>query len=212
MCGCVASNETQLRFGNSMLLLPNGVPGASTMHEIEAALEVILMFISSRFASPTLGGTARVLIATLAVAAPLAAQSPSRLAQNYVLVQTTILKGQQLEAQGDLKGALAEYQSALEANPRSSLAHYRIAEIQFEQRNYQASVNACRDALQGDGDPSWTKVWSYIQIGNVFDVTGQRQRALVQYQLAVQTNDNTRGAVDEARKLLQEPFIEPQEH
>jgi tetratricopeptide (TPR) repeat protein len=169
------------------------------------------MFIFSRFASPIFGGTAGVLIAGLSIAIPLAAQSPSRLAETYVLIQTTILKGQQLEAQGDLKGALAEYQTALEANPRSSLAHYSIAGIQFKQRRYQASVNAYRDALRGDGDPSWTKVWSYIRIGKVFDVTGQRERALVQYGLAVQTNDNTRGAVDEARKLLQEPFIEPQE-
>lgn len=167
------------------------------------------MFIFSRFGSSIFRGTAGVLIAGLAIAIPLAAQSPEQLVQTYVLA---ILKGQQLEAQGDLKGALAEYESALETNPRSSLAHYRVAEIQFEQRNYQASVNAWRDALRGDGDPGWTKVWSYIQIGKVFDITRQRERALVQYRLAVQTNDNTRGAVDAARKLLQEPFIEPQEH
>jgi hypothetical protein len=37
-------------------------------------------------------------------------------------VRVAILKGQQLVAQGDLTGALAEYQKALEANPQSSLA------------------------------------------------------------------------------------------
>ncbi|HSY02582.1 MAG TPA: M1 family aminopeptidase, partial [Acidobacteriaceae bacterium] len=50
-------------------------------------------------------------------------------------VRVSILKGQQLVAQGDISGALAEYQKALQANPQSSLASYRIAEIFFNQRN-----------------------------------------------------------------------------
>ena len=69
-------------------------------------------------------------------------------------VRISILKGQQLVAQGDLVGALAEYKKALEANPQSSLANYRIGEILFTQRNYQASVNAYRDALRGDDEPA----------------------------------------------------------
>ncbi len=68
-------------------------------------------------------------------------------------VRIAILKGQQLVAQGDLVGALAEYQKALDANPQSSLASYRIGEVLFTQRNYQASVNAFRDALRGDDEP-----------------------------------------------------------
>jgi len=64
-------------------------------------------------------------------------------------VRIAILKGQQLVAQGDLIGALGEYQKALTANPQSSLASYRIGEVLFTQRNYQASVNAFRDALRG---------------------------------------------------------------
>ena len=54
-------------------------------------------------------------------------------------VRISILKGQQLVAQGDLLGALAEYQKALDANPQSSLASYRIGEVLFTQRNYQAA-------------------------------------------------------------------------
>ncbi len=121
-------------------------------------------------------------------------------------VRICILKGQQLVAQGDLPGALAEYQKALEANSQSSLASYRIGELLFAQRNYQASVNAYRDALRGDGEPRWTEVWSHIQIGKVYDLTGQRDRAVNEYRLAVQTNDNTQGAVNEARQWLQKPF------
>ena len=124
-------------------------------------------------------------------------------------VRISILKGQQLVAQGDLTGALAEYQRALEANPNSSLANYRIGELLFTQHNYQASVNSYRDALRGDDEPRWTEVWSHIALGKIFDITGQRDRAVNEYRLAVQTNDNTQGAVNEARQWLQRPYKLP---
>jgi aminopeptidase N len=125
-------------------------------------------------------------------------------------VRISILKGQQLVAQGDLVGALAEYQKALDANSQSSLASYRIGEVLFTQRNYQASVNAYRDALRGDDEPRWTEVWSHIALGKIFDLTGQRDRAVNEYRLAVQTNDNTQGAVNEARLYLQKPYQRPE--
>ena len=125
-------------------------------------------------------------------------------------VRVAILKGQQLVAQGDLAGGLTEFQKALEANSQSSLASYRIGEVLFSQRNYQASANAYRDALRGDGDPRWTEVWSHIQLGKIFDVTGQRDRAVNEYRQAVQTNDNTQGAVNEARQYLQKAYQKPE--
>jgi len=125
-------------------------------------------------------------------------------------VRVSILKGQQLVAQGDISGALAEYQKALQANPQSSLASYRIAEIFFNQRNYQSAVNSYRDCLRGDDDPKWTEVWSHIQIGKIFDVTGQRDRAVTEYRQALQTNDNTGGALSEARHYLQTPYKSPE--
>ncbi len=124
-------------------------------------------------------------------------------------VRISILKGQYLVAQGDLAGALTEYQKALDANSQSSLAAYRIGEVLFSQRNYQASVNSYRDSLRGDGEPRWTEVWSHIALGKIFDITGQRDRAVTEYRLAVQTNDNTQGAVNEARQYLQKPYLRP---
>jgi len=126
-------------------------------------------------------------------------------------VRISILKGQQLVAQNDLTGALGEYQKALQANPQSSLASYRIGEVLFTQRNYQASVNSFRDALRGDDDPPWTECWSHIEIGMIFDLTGQRDRAVNEYRLAVQTNDNTQGCVNQARAYLQKPYKRPEE-
>ena len=123
-----------------------------------------------------------------------------------IKLRASIQRGQALVQQGDFAGALTEYNKALEVNKNSSLAHYRIAEVFFAQKNYQASANAYRDALNGDGDPRWTEVWSHIQLGKIFDITGQRERATNEYRQALQTNDNTQGALEEARKYLQKPF------
>ena len=121
-------------------------------------------------------------------------------------VRVAVLRGQQLVAQGDLTGALGEYQKALDANKNSSLAAYRIGEVFFMQRNNQSAANSFRDALRGDDDPRWTEVWSHIHLGYIFDCTGQRERAVNEYRLAVQTNDNTQGAINEARARMQTPY------
>ena len=121
-------------------------------------------------------------------------------------VRIAVLRGQQDVAQGDLVGAIAEYQKALAENRGSSLANYRLAEIFFTQKNYQAAANSFRDCLRGDNEPKWTEVWSHVNLGKIFDVTGQRERAVNEYRQAVQTNDNTQGAINEARALMQKPY------
>jgi hypothetical protein len=121
-------------------------------------------------------------------------------------VRVAVLRGQQDVAQGDLLGAIAEYQKALDEDRGSSLANYRLAEVFLTQKNYQAAANSFRDALRGDGDPRWIEVWSHINLGKIFDITGQRERAVNEYRLAIQTNDNTQGAINEARSLMQKPY------
>ncbi len=121
-------------------------------------------------------------------------------------VRTAIMRGQQDVEQGDLTEALKEYQKALDINRNSSLAHYRIAEVFFLQHNYQSAANAYRESLNGDGEPRWTEVWSHIQLGMIFDLTGQRERATNEYRQALQTNDNTQNAMDIARQYLQHPY------
>ena len=123
-----------------------------------------------------------------------------------VKLRASIMRGQALVQQGDLPGALTEFNKALDINKNSSLAHYRIADVFFLQRNYQAAANAYRESLNGDGEPRWTEVWSRIQLGKIFDITGQRERAVNEYRQAVQTNDNTFGALDEARRYLQKAY------
>jgi tetratricopeptide (TPR) repeat protein len=97
-------------------------------------------------------------------------------------------------------------QKALQANPKSSAVHYQIGDIFFRQKNLQSAANELRAALNGDLQPKWTEVWSHVQLGKIFDLTKQRDRAINEYHLARRTNDNTRGALDEAAKYLETPY------
>ncbi|QMV20195.1 tetratricopeptide repeat protein [Granulicella sp. 5B5] len=121
-------------------------------------------------------------------------------------VRVAVLRGQQDVAQGDLIGAISEYQKALDTDRGSSLANYRLAEVFMMQKNYQAAANSFRDALRGDLAPKWIEVWSHVNLGKIFDITGQRERAVNEYRQALQTNDNTQGAINEARARMQKPY------
>ncbi len=121
-------------------------------------------------------------------------------------VAVAIKRGEQFAEIGEFGDALKEYQKALEVTHGSSLAHYRVAEIFFIQNNYQSAANEFREALNGDLDPKWTEVWAHIKLGNIFDVSGQRDRAVNEYNQAIRTRDNTQGAQEEAAKYLKAPY------
>jgi tetratricopeptide (TPR) repeat protein len=110
-----------------------------------------------------------------------------------------------LSEEGDCD-SLEKCQEALKDNRTSSLIHYRIAEFYFALNNLQSSANEFRETLNGDLKPKWVEVWAHVNLGKIFDLTGQRDRALNEYRLAQRTGDNTRGALDEAAKYTQEPY------
>ena len=121
-------------------------------------------------------------------------------------VAVAIRRGEQFAEIGQYNDALKEYQRALEVNPISSMAHYRVGEVFFLMGNYQSAANSFREALNGDQEPQWTVVWSHINLGKIFDITQQRERAQNEYQQALRTKDNTQGALEEAAKYLKEPY------
>jgi len=81
-----------------------------------------------------------------------------------------------------------------------------MGEIYFQQGKFLEAGNAFRNALSGDLNPMWVKVWSFLNPGKIHDATGQRERAVNEYNLALRTKDNTRGAMDEAEIYLQIPY------
>ena len=128
---------------------------------------------------------------------------------NKIRVLVAIRKGEQLVEYGYYNDALTEYQKALQINRYSSLAHYRIGEVFLLQNNYQSAANEFRESLNGDQEPAWTQVWSHVNLGKIFDITAQRERAVNEYQLAIRTRDDTQGAQAEAGKYLEKPYRRP---
>ena len=49
--------------------------------------------------------------------------------------------------------SIQKYQDQLKENPRDSLAHYLVAEIYFQQVNYQTAANEFRESLNGNLQP-----------------------------------------------------------
>jgi hypothetical protein len=123
-----------------------------------------------------------------------------------VRVSVAIRKGEQFTQVGEFAEALKEFQRALDTQRNSSMAHYRVAEVFFLQHNYQSAANEFREALNGDLQPKWVEVWGHIYLGKIFDITGQRERAVNEYTQAQRTRDNTQGAQDEVGKYLKQPF------
>jgi len=136
---------------------------------------------------------------------------------NYILksnvqvrVRAIIARGETLAEQGRYYDAIQQYQQALDQQKDNALAEFRMAEAFFYQKNYSAAANAFRDSLDGNIDPSfkWVEVWAHIYLGKVYDIAGDRARAVNEYSKAQQTNDDTGGAQDEAKKYLAQPYKE----
>jgi len=125
-----------------------------------------------------------------------------------IKVAVELARADQLIQQQAYLEAIKQYQKVLDLNKNSSLAQYRIGEVLFKLRNYSAAAESMRAALNGDLQPKWVEVWSHLTLGKIFDVTGQRDRALREYQRALQTNDNTQGALDEANRYIQKAYTE----
>lgn len=120
--------------------------------------------------------------------------------------QVEMARADQLAQETEYFAAIAQYRKVLQQNPNNSLAHYRIGDILLTLRNYNAALESFQDALNGNLNPKWVEVWSYLKIGEIFDVTGQRDRALNEYNRALHTNDNTQGALTLANEYIKKPY------
>ena len=121
-------------------------------------------------------------------------------------IQVLLVKGDEAFENGDFVTATDEFRRAIERDPRNSLAHFKLALVFYEQFNYNSAQNTFRDAVNGNQQPPWVTALCYVYMGKIFDVLGQRQRALAEYNKAINSKDDSRGAVTEAQKYLNQPF------
>jgi hypothetical protein len=125
-------------------------------------------------------------------------------------VRAIIARGEALAEQSRFYDAIQQYAQALDIQKNQGLAQFRMGEVFFYQKNYQASANSFRGALDGDIDPAdkWVEVWCHIYLGKIFDISGDRTRAVNEYSRAQQTNDNTGGAQEEVKKYIASPYTD----
>jgi aminopeptidase N len=125
---------------------------------------------------------------------------------NDIKISVYINRGEELANDGEYNRAIDEYQKAIDLAPHNSHAMFRMGEALFELGNLQLAANVFRDALNGDLQPKWVEVWSYLNLGKIYDIRGDRPRAITQYQRAVSTGDDSFGAQSDAKKYINEPF------
>jgi hypothetical protein len=125
-------------------------------------------------------------------------------------VRGIIARGESLASEGRYYDAVIQYQKALEQERQNALAEFRMGEAFFYQRNYAAAAQSFRDALDGATDltTKWTEVWSHIYLGRIYDIQGDRTRAVNEYNKAKQTADDTGGAQAEAEKSMKKAYSE----
>ena len=95
-------------------------------------------------------------------------------ASTTLRARAAVARGEELAEQGRYYDAVTQYQRALAIQPNRPLANFRMGEAFFYQKNYQASANAFREALQTVPEPAekWTEVWSHIYLGKDFRFAG----------------------------------------
>jgi len=99
-----------------------------------------------------------------------------------------------------------QFHAAIKLNPQSSWAWYNLGLLYIEQRNWQKAREAFSSALDGDQQPSWVVVWSYIHKGNAYDADDNRERAVAEYKKAEQNGGNYDNAQQAVAKYLGQPY------
>jgi tetratricopeptide (TPR) repeat protein len=102
--------------------------------------------------------------------------------------------------------AQQQFEAALKLDRSNSWVYYNLGLLYLEQRNWQPALDNFDAALNGTLMPSWIEVWAHIKKGNAYDAKGERNRAVSEYNKAVQSGINYENAMAEAKKFLAAPF------
>ena len=94
-------------------------------------------------------------------------------------------------------------------DPSSGDALYGLGVVASIQNEREKAGEFFQKALQSPSSDKSIKAWSHIYLGRLHDVKGERKDAVLQYQAAIDIGDNTRNALETARRGLKEPFRKP---
>ena len=102
--------------------------------------------------------------------------------------------------------AQQQFEAALKLDRSNSWVYYNLGLLYLEQRNWQLALDNFDAALNGTLKPGWIEVWAHIRKGNAYDARGDRNKAVYEYNKAVQSGIDYDGALAVAKKFLATPF------
>jgi tetratricopeptide (TPR) repeat protein len=102
--------------------------------------------------------------------------------------------------------AQQQFEAALKLDRSNSWVYYNLGLLYLEQRNWQPALDNLDASLNGTLKPEWIEVWAHIKKGNAYDAKGERNRAVSEYNKAVQLGINYDNALAVAKKFLATPF------
>jgi aminopeptidase N len=121
-------------------------------------------------------------------------------------VGVVVRRGIQAAQREEYAEAEEQFRQAIKLSPRSSMAWYNLGLLYMDQRNWQKARDAFTQALDGDLEPSWIEVWSYIKRGNTYDADDNRERAVAEYDKAISNGNDYNGAQKAAERYKGQPY------
>jgi aminopeptidase N len=102
--------------------------------------------------------------------------------------------------------AQQQFEAALKLDRSNSWVYYNLGLLFLEQRNWQLALDNLEASLIGNLKPAWIEVWAHIKRGNAYDARGDRNRAVAEYNKAVQSGIDYDNAQAAAKKYLASPY------
>jgi tetratricopeptide (TPR) repeat protein len=85
-------------------------------------------------------------------------------------------------------------------------ALYGLGVVASIQNEGEKARDFFQKALESPSSDKAVRAWSHIYLGRLHDVEGDRKDALLQYQAAIDIGDNTRDAIEVAKRGMKQPF------
>ena len=108
--------------------------------------------------------------------------------------------------EGGYAEAQQQFEAALKLDRSNSWVYYNLGLLFLEQRNWQQALDNFDASLLGTLKPSWIEVWAHIKRGNAYDAKGDRNKAVYEYQKAVQSGIDYDNSQAIAKKYLATPY------
>jgi aminopeptidase N len=116
-------------------------------------------------------------------------------------------RGIELFREGQYAEAQQQLEAALKLDRNNSWVYYNLGLVYFEQKNWQLALDNFQAAIDGSTSrPAWIEAWARIKRGNAYDAKGDRERAVAEYNKALQTGSNYDNAQKVAQKFINTPF------